>query len=244
MRNLTNTHDSQPALMALWPLPLLAVLLPVAGTVAALQISIHLELVPACNPLFDGCMSISRAGRYGLANIVFRAALLPAAALQALTWILCSRWLASLSLASKRLPVQRIGLTTLGVTACCFLVLYGSFLGTENPAYRWLRQYGTIVYFGFSYLCMLLVIRQLRQLANTATRIPRWTIPLMIALCATVLALGLMNTLVAQWFNTELKDRIENVTEWWAAIAFGLVFVVLANVWRRLNVCFRITSAD
>jgi len=40
---------------------------------------------PACNPYLEGCVSISRAARHGLPNHLFKALVLPAAALQGVT---------------------------------------------------------------------------------------------------------------------------------------------------------------
>src|SRR6187551_3232532 len=51
---------------ALWPLPLLAGLLPLIATVVAYLMSIRLGLVPECNPFLEGCVSISRAARHDL----------------------------------------------------------------------------------------------------------------------------------------------------------------------------------
>lgn len=132
---------------SLWPLPFIAGLLPAIAAVAALWLSFSLELIPPCNPFLDGCVSISRAGRHDLPNHVFRALVLPAAALQGLTWLLCSTWLKGLGSGQRAMLVL---LPWLGVVAGVFLVLYGTFLGTEGPAYRWLRRYGVIFYFGFT----------------------------------------------------------------------------------------------
>jgi len=70
---------------ALWLLPLIAGGLPAAAALAAWLLSMRLDLIPVCNPFFDGCVSISRAARHELPNHIFRACVLPAAALQALT---------------------------------------------------------------------------------------------------------------------------------------------------------------
>src|SRR5687767_5149109 len=43
---------------ALWPLALLAGLLPLAATAIAYLLSIRLGLVPECNPFTEGCVSI------------------------------------------------------------------------------------------------------------------------------------------------------------------------------------------
>ena len=62
---------------ALWPLALLAGLLPLVATAIAYFMSTRMGLVPECNPFFEGCVSISRAARHDLPNILFRALLLP-----------------------------------------------------------------------------------------------------------------------------------------------------------------------
>jgi len=70
------------AVTRLWWLPLLAGALPLAGIALAFPLAVGEGQFPACNPLIDGCVSISRAARHGLPNHLFRALLLPAAVLQ------------------------------------------------------------------------------------------------------------------------------------------------------------------
>jgi len=197
----------------------------IGGTVAA-WLAMRLELIPACNPLLDGCTSISRAGRHGLANIVFRAFILPSAVLQALTWWLCAQWLRSRTRDRPTRGPEWIAM--LGVLAGLFLVIYGSFLGTEGAAYRWLRQYGTIFYFGFSFVCMLILLTNLAHL-QTARRF----VVTMRSLCSLLLLLGLSNVFLARLFDDPVKDQIENITEWWLGIGYALVFFLMAELWRR-----------
>ncbi len=47
----------------------------------AWPLALRLGRIEACNPFVDGCVSISRAARHGLPIHIFRALLLPAAAL-------------------------------------------------------------------------------------------------------------------------------------------------------------------
>ena len=212
---------------ALWPLPLLAGLLPLVATVIAYLLSIRLGLVPECNPFFSGCVSISRAARHDLPNILFRALVLPAAVLQAICWLLCPGWLRTLGAAPDRW--QR-ALPALGVAAGVFLVLYGTFLGTEGEGYRWMRRYGVAFYFGLTCIGMLIVSGQMqRRLSgswferNTA-----------LALCAMLPLLGLAHVLLPLWWPEPLtKDALENITEWWGGAIFTAFFAVLAWAWRR-----------
>lgn len=218
--------------LPLWPLALLAALLPAVGTLLALWLAVRAGLVPACNPFVDGCVSISRAARHDLPNHVFRALMLPAATLQGLVWLLAARWLrAGLgSTAGLR------ALAPLGLAAAAALVLYASFLGTEGAVYRWLRQYGTVVYFGFTCLCLLLAgDAMMRLAASRRLALPRWLPPALAVLAVLLVALGLVNALFAAVFGDPLKARIENVTEWWGALVFVLGFGALAAAWWRLG---------
>jgi len=227
----------------LWPLPLAAGLVPAVAAVLALWLSIRLGLIPPCNPLLDGCISISRAARHDLPNHIFRALVLPSAVLQALTWLLCASWLKGMGGATG--GTLRF-LPWLGVLAGVFLVLYGTFLGTEGQAYRWLRRYGVIFYFGFSYLCMLIASGALWRLAHATrirlpARIDRW----LVALCVVTLAVGLSQALVAPFLgNEELKFRLENLLEWYVALALTLYFLALAWLWRHTRFSVRLVSGN
>lgn len=222
-----------PARMAtfrVWMLPLIAGLLPALAAGAAFWISVAQESIAACNPFIDGCVSISRAGRHGLANHVFRALMLPAAVLQALTWILCTAWLGNLGAAGRSLR----WMPWLGVAAAIFLVLYGTFLGTEGEAYRWMRRYGVVVYFGCTFLCMLIAGGHLRALAlGRRLRLPARLDALLLGLLVLTLLMGLANVFLPPFFGDEdFKNRLENLMEWYASGAYTLFFIVLAVLWR------------
>jgi len=211
---------------ALWPLPLLAGLLPLMATVIAYLLAIRLGLVPECNPFFEGCVSISRAARHDLPNILFRALLLPAAVLQAMCWLLCPGWLRTLGAAPGRW--QRT-LPALGVAAGVFLVLYGTFLGTEGEGYRWMRRYGVVFYFGLTCIGILIVGDQMQR----RLRGRRLEGRIALALCAILPLLGLAHVLLPLWWPEPVaKDALENITEWWGGAIFTAFFFVLACAWR------------
>ncbi len=223
-----------PQRAALWMLPLAAGLVPALAAGVALALSIRLGLVESCNPFIDGCVSISRAARYDLPNHVFRALMLPSAVLQALTWILCYAWLRGLN-APKRAGLR--ALPWLGAAAGIFLVLYGTFLGTEGEAYRWLRRYGINLYFGLTYLAMLVAAGTSWQLARSRLGTS------LVALCAIVLALGLLHVFAPLVIDDELfRNRLENILEWHVAFAFTLFFVALAVLWRRTGLTATVAS--
>lgn len=227
----------EPGALALWPLALLAGLLPLVATVVATTLSMHQGLVPSCNPFWDGCTSISRAARHELPNILFRALMLPAATLQALVWVLVARWLVQTGAAGRGVA----WIAPLGVVAGIALVVYGSFLGTEGPVYRWLRQYGTVAYFGFTCLNLLLTGNAVQALVRVRRlSLPRWLEHAMVALAGTLVMLGLGNAIIAAVFGEPLKGRVENVTEWWGALIFVLGFGAIAGLWWRERTALRL----
>jgi hypothetical protein len=227
--------------LPLWPLPLAAGLLPALAAALALAIAVDASLVPACNPFVEGCVSISRAARQGLANHLFRALVLPAGVLQALTWLAAAQALQDLG---GRAAMQRSArtLAVLGVAAGLALVLYANFLGTEGQAYRWLRRYGTVVAFGATCLAMLVLGRALQRLrATRQVELPRGHERALLSLFVLVVLLGLVNALVGAWAGDALKDRVENATEWWGSLGLTLAFVVIASLWRRWGLRARLS---
>ncbi|RVU45268.1 hypothetical protein [Rubrivivax rivuli] len=223
--------------LPLWPLALAAGLVPAVAALLAFALSVQLQLVPGCNPFIDGCTSISRAARHDLPNHLFRALMLPAATLQGLVWLLAAHWLAGELGARRALRTM----AALGVVAAAALVLYATFLGTEGALYRLLRQYGTVVYFGFTCLCMLLLGQGVQALARQRPALlPHWLVRTHVALACTLVALGVVNAIVAALLSAEAKARTENVTEWWGALIFVLCFCALALMWARAGVRLRL----
>lgn len=221
----------------MWPLPLAAALLPLAATLVAYALAIRLGLVPACNPLVEGCVSISRAARHDLPNILFRALVLPAALLQAACWALCPAWLRMLGAAPDR--AQR-ALPWLGAVAGASLALYASFLGTEGDAYRLLRRYGTVLYFGLTCIGMLVVSGEMQRRVRGAP-LQRRVTQALLALCALLPLLGLAHVLVPLLLpGAATRDALENATEWWGGAIFTLFFVVLAWAWRATGFVARV----
>ena len=206
----------------LWPLPLLITLLSVIAAHAAYLLSIQGGHVPACIPYTDGCVSISRAARYGWGNHLFRLLVIPCAVLHALVWLLAQRWLRG-----GRLMVP------LGLLSAIALAVYATFLGTEGEAYRFLRRYGVVVYFGFGYLAQLALMRR----ASVAKALPSTLIAVMSWVSIAMLGLGVANVLAGLVVeDPSAKDRWENVFEWWLGLLMVGWYAVLAIGWRRGHV--------
>lgn len=226
----------------LWPLPLLGALLPAIGAFVALVLY---QAQSPCIPFIEDCVSISRMARHGVANTIFRTLTLPGAVLQALVWLIAAQALATAGLARSAAAL----LALIGAGAAAALVVYGSFLGSEGEVYRWLRRRGTLMYFGGTYVAMLLFALQARRLQrNGSLALPRPLARLLGALLAFIGALAVLHGTVSVARLTGLEDRVENLTEWWGALAMTMAFVTMAALWRRWGVAttlsLRLRMAD
>ena len=211
-------------------LPLLAGTLPFVATLLAFSIAVNEGQFGGCNPLIDGCVSISRAARHGLPNYLFRALVLPAAVLQGLVWLLCAPWLRSIGTPPTR---WLRALPLLGLGAAAFMILYGTFLGTDGAWYQWMRRFGIVFYFGFTCIVMLIVGDAVRR-AAAGTVSYRPAAAVLLALCVALPLLGVANALASIVLSSAVAvDAFENATEWWGGLVFTVFFAVLAALWRR-----------
>jgi hypothetical protein len=200
----------------------LTVLLPVAAAHLAYLVSIEQGSVEACLPYWDGCTSISRAGRHGLANLLFKGLMLPHAAQLVGFWILTWAWLRSLR---PEAPARINAVLVLGGVAALFLILYASFLGAEGQTYQWLRRYGINVFFSFSVLAQMLVIALLTPVAALGPGLRT----VMLTFAATLLLLGLAS-LPLRHVAADAA-RAMNALEWTYALLMALFYGLIGTAW-------------
>ena len=149
--------------------------------------------------------------------------MLPAAAFWIFYWVLCGHWLRSTGETSAR---WRTATVATGVVGALFFVLYTTFLGSEGDLYRAMRRYGTIVFFGCTFLAELFLAYR-AQAALGESRLVR----IKVFLCLAVLVEGL--TLGALQNFVEDDDWIENLTEWHVASAIAFYPFLTWLIWRR-----------
>jgi len=222
------------AVLALAGFGVFLALWPILVVHAAFAISVVEGFVPLCNPYWDGCTSISRAGRHGWANHLFRAALLPYTVLLAFYWSLNQRWLRGLGSGGSRVMLVS------GWIGALFMILYVTFLGTEGASYQLMRRYGINVYFGGTFLAQVLLAVRLRGLqAQGRGASPRWVGPGLTWIAASVLAFGIFYVGVRLGLAGD-RDRWENALEWAAALAMQLSIAVTAIGWRASGLALRV----
>jgi hypothetical protein len=211
------------------PIAWLAAIVPfIAGNLAYL-ISAAQDVVPWCFPYLDGCTSISRAARGGIANPIFRGIMLPYAMLLLLYWWLAAHWL--LEFSPKWRP--RRAMFALGAIGALFLVLYCTFLGVEGDIYQWLRRYGITVHFSFTVLAQFFLTHALAR----SERVPAAVRNAKLGLCAAMLVLGIAS-IPLQHFATD-RNAALNAVEWSYTLLMLAFFPLTGIAWRRTGFRFR-----
>ncbi len=204
-------------------LPLIAGLSPLIGISVAYWLGAQHEHLPDCNPWLDGCTSISSTGRYPPGDRVFRAILLPQAAWLLLTWYFAVLWLRS---HARDLRGERI-ILPVGALGAVALVVYVSYLASNDPFYEVMKTYGIYLYF---------IGTALAQVAVSSLMAPSRLRQVMLLLCLTPFALGILN-FVQKALITDINS-IENRIEWISSLFMQLWFIALYVAWRRTG--FRI----
>jgi len=181
-----------------------------------------------CIPYWSGCTSISKAARSSDALFLFRSAMTLNAGLLILFWLHVAAFLRLNRLAGH----SCYWIIGLGVTGALFLVVYANFLGYSGEVYRFMRHYGVTVYFGFTVLAQMLLLRQWRQLpAHTGKR----QVKAIHGLCWWMLLLGLASSGCNLLLPDPLKDMWENIIEWHFALSMNIYFALVALLWQSLG---------
>lgn len=196
---------------------LIAGLAPIIVVHVCYAISVQAGHVPLCLPYVEGCTSISRAARHGLANPLFKAVMLPVAVLLAAFW-----WTAATRLGEPRRRGRLAAMRGIGLIGALFLVPYVVFLGLDGDFSRFMRRYGVTVYFSFTVLAQMLLASLLPRSALRFT---------LIGLCAAMLLMGLAS-LPMQHLLAD-RDAVVNAIEWCYALLMSAGFVAVGVAWRK-----------
>ncbi len=201
-------------------MPLVTALAPLIGVNLAYWIGVQYDNLPSCIPYIDGCTSISSAGRYPPGDRLFRAVMLPQAVWLIITWHFTAAWLKTLGRSrGAALTVEISGL--LGGAA---LILYVSYLASNDPFYEVMRRYGIYLYFVGTVVAQIAVTFALRP--SGLRKVMMWII-------AMPFLLGIYN-LIQKNFISDLNS-IENRIEWIVSLLMHIWFIVLYVAWRKSN---------
>ena len=214
--------------MVIRGLLLVTALAPVIGVNIAYWIGVTHDNLPAWIPYIDGCTSISSTGRYPPGDRLFRAVMLPQAVLLAVTWYATALWLRAVRPDAKRAATTALVSGLLGALA---LIIYVSYLASNDPFYEVMRRYGIYFYFVCTVIAQIAV-----SLAVPVATLRR----VMLGIMVTPFVLGLLN--FVQKAVVENPDNTENVIEWIVSLLMQLWFVVLWIAWRRTHLAVEVKA--
>jgi hypothetical protein len=222
------TRIRSPNLL-LW-LPFIAGVLPLIAMFGAFALGVAFEVLPNCNPIIDGCRSISATGRKPPGSFLFRAIMLPHGIVLGFVWYLSVLWLCKLEPAPRNATCSLI--LVAGLINVVALIVYVTFLGTTEPVYEFMRRTG--IYFGFLGMAVaqlaiafVLLRTELRSLAKA-----------MLTIGAVVFVLGVLNLVLKSVLDD--PDAAENRIEWIATIIMQAWFFILFVAWRRTDAKFSV----
>ena len=210
-------------------LPLFAGLLPFIAMCGAYSIALIAETLPVCNPFIDGCVSISATGRTPPGSFLFKAIMLPLGVLYVFVWYFSVLWLRELNSLLSRTASGSI--LFFGVMGALALIIYVTFLGTNEPIYKFMRRTG--IYFGFlgtgmAQLIISIVLYRINR--NHPWLRMKGVILTMLLLSLGQYAFGVLNLgLKSILVNA---DAAENRIEWIVALLMQCHFVLLYWAWR------------
>lgn len=211
-------------------LPLVAGILPLVAMFGAFAIGVAYGTLPDCNPIIDGCRSISATGRQPPGSFLFRAIMMPQAVVLGFLWYLSCLWLRQLPPGIGR--GRELAILVAGVVNPVALIVYVTFLGTSEPIYEFMRRVG--IYFGFLGIAVAQLLIALAMLRTEMRSLAR----VMLGLLAIVFGLGILNLVLKATLAD--PDPAENRIEWIASILLQAWFFVLLVAWRRTGAHFSV----
>jgi hypothetical protein len=212
-------------------LPLLTGLIPIVAVFTSYWIAATTGNVPTCNPFVDGCTSVSATGRYPPASYLFKGAMLPQSILLCCYWLINVAWLRTLTIAAGRVPRNTFAVGAFGVTGSLFLILYVTFLGSQEPFYEFMRRYGVYMYFLLNVIAQIVLATKVMPLARQLRMQPLVNLTrLQLVLAWFPFALGALNLLLKA--TLEDSGPAESRIEWIFAMQMQLYFIVSYFSWR------------
>jgi len=132
---------------------LICFILPIITVIISYIASVKLNLVPACIPNFEGCTSISRAGRNVPVKYFFKPMMYLYSFFLFLYWYKFLKILDKFKISEKKFSF-------FSLFSVLFLILYIIFLG-EGKIYEFFRRIGIYIYIFFTVITQFLISKKL-----------------------------------------------------------------------------------
>ena len=203
--------------------------MPLLASNAVYLLSAYEGFIPWCIPYTDGCTTISQAARSGNSIFIYRATMIAYGVLLIWFWTYAQQWLDHLN--SHATKTSRT-IKWLGIMGAISLIIYIDFLGTTGEVNRFMRRYGIMIFFTFTPLAQLLMLKQhfniLQSAAKGAIKIRILQYQLIVLLL--MLAIGFISIILDA---TQSKTYIsENIVEWNFSLLLNLYFAGMIFIWK------------
>lgn len=227
-------------------LALIISLLPLFVTNAVYLLSAIQGFVPWCIPYIDGCTTISQAARSGNSIFIFRAAMIAYGVLLIWFWLYARHWL---NLLYGRTTKTASVILWLGLVGAAFLIIYVDFLGSTGEVNRFMRRYGIMVFYTFTPLAQLFMLRQHfiifasmpeKTLKPIAIRYQVLLYQLFVLLLMLIIAI--VSTLLD--ISQNMTYQRENIVEWNFSLLLNLYFLGLVFLWKDYRYILKKESAS
>ena len=225
--------------MKLWVLPFSFGIIAILSGNLAFFISFNEGFIDPCFPYIEGCVSISRSGRHGLAAILFKLSVLPVMTLLFIYWVITYRSIKKLIYKNS---IRNNAMLITGIIGSLFGILYTAFLGSEGDFYQLLRRVGIYFFFLGTYAAQILEVIQLSPIfvskGSSFFKGMRFLIVL----------IGLIILISTPFYGfLENDDWLENVLEWNLTFLIFFYFILSGLLWRetalRMNLEFDHTES-
>ena len=210
-------------------LALIITILPLLTSNGVYLLSAYEGFIPWCIPYIDGCTTISRAARSGNSIFIYRATMIAYGLLLIWFWIYAQQWLNLLY--GQTTKVARF-IFFLGLVGAIFLIIYIDFLGTTGEVNRFMRRYGIMVFFIFTPLAQLLMLRQHYNISSSKpeSTIKPAVLHYQLFILLLMLIIGIIS--IALDITQNKTYEIENIVEWNFSLLLNMYFLAMIFIWK------------
>ena len=203
-------------------------------------LSAYEGFIPWCIPYIDGCTTISQAARSGNSIFIYRATMIAYAVLLLWFWIYAQQWLNLLY--GHTTKAARV-ILWLGIVAAIFLIIYIDFLGTTGEVNRFMRRYGIMVFFIFTPLAQLIMLRQHYNISASKPKsaIKSGVLYYQLFVLLLMLIIGIISITLDVTQNKTYES--ENIVEWNFSLLLTLYFSGMIFIWKDYRHAFTIRAA-
>lgn len=202
--------------------PLLIFVLFWLGSATGFIFAFLEDYIAWCIPHFEGCTSISRAGRSGTSFYIFKFTMIPVACFVFVYWLDMARWKQD---TAPTQPMFVIVPTILGCLGAIALLSQMTFLGVDCGVCRTIRSFSTSSFFLLTFAAQWLAWKRMRKQSKR-----NWVSLLYFILCFW-LSLELVTFVSIPTF-VENSRALENGIAWRASYLISLAPAISAFGWR------------